>query len=78
MVMFTLKLVCLFLVCSLPYKLALLFHGLGFTVPREVLELFGLIRMLYHIVDGWMVCTNKDLLNVMKELLCTRCSADTE
>ena len=69
-VIFSLKLACLFLGCSLPYKVALLVHGLGLDVPRLVFELLGLVRILYHIVDGWIVCTNEELLEAVKLMVC--------
>ena len=72
MVIFTLKLACLFLGCSLPYKVTVLLYGLGLNVPRIVFDLLGVIRMLYHIVDGWIVCTNDELMEAMKLLLCQR------
>ncbi|KAF0303723.1 hypothetical protein FJT64_024370 [Amphibalanus amphitrite] len=69
-VVFTFKLACLFVGCSLPYKVAILLYGLGLSVPRLVFDLLGLIRILYHVVDGWIVCTNSELLEAMKLMLC--------
>ena len=65
---FTFKLACVFLVCSLPYKLAVLLSGLGVHSSVSVIQALGMVRMLYHILDGWTFCANEELLDAMKTM----------
>ena len=67
--LFTFKLACVFLVCSLPYKLAVLLHGLGAHSSFTLITSLGMVRMLYHILDGWTFCANEELLDAMKAML---------
>ncbi|XP_037071673.1 uncharacterized protein LOC119093905 [Pollicipes pollicipes] len=67
MFIFTFKLACLFLGCSLPYKFALLAHGLGLAVPLIVLHLLGIVRSMFHIIDGWTFCANEELWQALKQ-----------
>ena len=66
---FTFKLACLFLVCSLPYKLSVLLSGLGAPVSFTLITTLGMVRMLYHILDGWTFCANEELLDTMKAMV---------
>ena len=68
-VIFTLKLACLFLVCSLPYKLAVLLFGLGVHSSVPLIRALGMVRMLYHILDGWTFCANSELLDAIRAML---------
>ena len=67
--LFTFKLTCLFVGCSLPYKAFMLFHALGADVPRSLFNLLGFIRSLYHIIDGWTFCLNAELYETMRLML---------
>ena len=66
--MFTFKLACLFVGCSLPYKALMLLHALGADVPRSLFNLLGFVRSLYHIVDGWTFCFNADLYDTLRAM----------
>lgn len=62
---FTLKLACLFLGCSVPYKIAMLVRCVGAWPPRPVVSAASFLRVLYHVTDGWLFCTNEELMEAM-------------
>ena len=66
---FTFKLACLFLVCSLPYKLAILLYGLGVHSNESIIHPLATLRMMYFILDGWTFCSNVELLSAGKAML---------
>ena len=65
---FTFKLACLFLVCSLPYKLAIVLFCLGAHSSVNAIRLLALVRMLYFILDGWTFCSNSELLDAVRAM----------
>ncbi|XP_043204814.1 uncharacterized protein LOC122372035 [Amphibalanus amphitrite] len=65
---FTFKLACLFLVCSLPYKLAIVLFCLGAHSSVNLIRVLALIRMMYFILDGWTFCSNRELLDAVKAM----------
>ena len=70
---FTFKLACLFLLCSLPYKLAILLYGLGFHSSATLIQVLAMFRISYYIFDGWAFCTNEELVDAVKVMFRGAC-----